>query len=313
MTNSCLKTGLTAMTLMASGHMHCSAWISTSVKSAVASTLLQNHRRLNVFSWSPISSRVFYTNNAADDMDDAAMPLSTDDVLLMQSLRRRQVKLPIMMLDTLLPQQVVTVRSSDLTFSQLLNFAMSNCDGRVAVIGMHPISGNALSYGVVAKVDVLSQMDRNGKSDSTTVRLTALHRIHVCGQVSAQQQHEFSVAECEILNDDTERSQGDFDMKAPQLAARLTKLIEQWIDSAAAIGATVREFSPGFSLSKEVTSKDWSLLAFYTAAILQPIPATVTAANIDIRPAMITAQTAYERLLLAVTALQIHLDGHAAD
>jgi ATP-dependent protease La (LON) substrate-binding domain len=246
-------------------------------------------------------------------MSDAAMPLSTDDILLLQSLQRRQVKLPIMMLDTLLPQQVVTVRSSDPTFSQLLKFAMSNSAGRVAVMGMHPVSGNALSYGVVAKVDVLPHIDGNAESGSTTVALTALHRIHVSGHVTVQNQQGFSVADCEILNDDMERSQGDIDMKAPQLAARLTKLIEQWIDSAASVGATVREFSPGFSLNKEVTSKDWSLLAFYTATILQPIPATATAANIDIRPAMITAQTAYERLLLAVTALQIHLDGHASN
>jgi ATP-dependent protease La (LON) substrate-binding domain len=244
-------------------------------------------------------------------MDDAAMPLSTNDILLLQSLRRRQVKLPIMMLDTLLPQQVVTVRSSDPTFSQLLKFAMSNSEGRVAVIGTHPVSGNALSYGVVAKVDVLPH--GNAESGSTTVALTALHRIHVSGHVSVQNQQGFSVADCEILNDDMERCQGDIDMKAPQLAARLTKLIEQWIESATSVGATVREFAPGFSLSKEVTSKDWSLLAFYTATILQPIPATATAANIDIRPAMITAQTAYERLLLAVTALQIHLDGHASN
>jgi hypothetical protein len=179
---------------------------------------------------------------------------------------------------------------------------------------MHPVSGNALSYGVVAKVDIRSHMDRNPKSvyTTSTVKLTALQRIHISGHVSVQKQHGFSVSDCEILNDNAERSQGDFDMKAPKLAARLTKLIDQWTDSAAAAGATVQEFSPGFSLNKEVTSKDWSLLAFYTATILQPIPATVTAANIDIRPAMITAQTAYERLLLAVTALQIHLDGHAS-
>jgi hypothetical protein len=134
MTNPRLKKGLTAITLFASGHTHCSALMSISGKSAVAPNFSKDHRRLSVSSWSPVSTRVFYTNNAADDMEDAAMPLSTDDVLLLQSLRRRQVKLPIMMLDTLLPHQVVTVRSSDPTFSQLLEFATSTSDGRVAVI-----------------------------------------------------------------------------------------------------------------------------------------------------------------------------------
>lgn len=260
--------------------------------------------------------RLAYSNNAAFDMEDAATPLSTNDLLLLQSLRRRQVRMPIMILESLLPDQVVTLRSSDPVFSRLLQFAALHCESRVAVVGLHPVTGNPLSYGVLAELESIAGSP--SERESRAVRITALQRIHVSGDIVEHQRKGFFVADCEIMNDHSGHHNGNTNAKAPQLAARLTKLIRQWKDRVSTAGAIARESLPkSFSLDKDISPKDWTSLAFYAATLLQPVSINAASTTktddtsvVDIRPAMITAQTAGERLALAVTALQVRLDDH---
>jgi hypothetical protein len=257
--------------------------------------------------------------------------MSASDWARLQSLRHRQVTLPVMMMrDVLLPNQVITLQSSDPTFRSMLHYSMTECGSRVAVIGQHPFAknGRPLSFGVLAKVETLPQPQFSGFANqntaAVTVRITALHRVQLQSQPEdhgGDDDSHFSVAECEVLTDD-ERLSPEVAAKAAQLAAILPTLIEQWKETAIAaknVGtdeADGRERVTGEPQLSLETSLDvhkyWTALAFYTAALLCPSTTTALARNtnlIDIRPAMLTAATSYERLLLAVTALQCQCDG----
>lgn len=318
--------------------------------------------------------KLHYSNNPGNDDDnnsDAALPLplSTSDVVRLQALRLRStaaaavtetaVRLPVMILDALVPGQVVTVRSSDPTFWRMLDHCVTNCDSKVAVIGEHPfLTGRPLSFGVVAKVEPFSEQQQfqHANTDTAvsavTVRITALQQrirlIQHQGSSAPQLlEHDddapFSMAECELLTDDdnNDNEQGLSSSVAPgysadtaaknaakasQLAEKLPELIQQWKKHAIAAGVVTdeavliaRERVLGGAPKPDGKSPStyWTALAFYVAVLLNPPPLSTTATTamtlrmatmIDIRPAMLSAGTSYERLLLAATALQCSMD-----
>lgn len=260
--------------------------------------------------------------------DPETLPLSPNDLARLQSMHRRQVTAPVMILDALLPNQVVTLQSSDPIFLQMLDYCTRNTQQQVVVLGENPVTGKPLSFGVLALIEPLEEavvVNRiNDRATAVTVKITALRRLQLQGQPRRTKNAPFATAACELMDAREERLSFEAQGKATKLAAKLPYMIQQWKELVVTTGGdeaalTARDCVLG-GLPVAVESDDdnndddrktnhWTAMAFYAAAMLNPI-ATFghSDATVDIRPAMLSAQSAYERLLLAVTAIQCRMD-----
>lgn len=268
--------------------------------------------------------RLYYSQE--DDLASASpLPMTNDDMARLQSMRSRQVTVPVMILDAMLPKQVLTFQSSDPTFLQMLDYSYQQNKSKqsIGVFGQHPTTGKCLCHGVLATIETVEypvvHNSVNDAKTAVTVRVTAEKCLELQGEPWQILGGAFSVAECELM-DAREENIEDL-AKAAKLAATLPAMIQQWKEVLVASGLTDEE---GLATREQVlggmpvvdeSSLDvdvdtlleyWTDISFFVASMLNPIPQIP--GSFDVRPAMLSAPTPMERLLLAATALQSNMD-----
>jgi hypothetical protein len=63
-------------------------------------------------------------------------------------MQERHITLPIMILDPILPGQVLEFGSNDIKFVKLLQYVLQSDEGEIGMIGMNPHTGRPLNLGV---------------------------------------------------------------------------------------------------------------------------------------------------------------------
>lgn len=95
------------------------------------------------------SSRRFTELDVAPSRDDLEyLPLSSSDLSRLTQMRERHTTLPIMILDAMLPGQVLEFGSSDPKFVTLLKHVFESEEGEIGMIGINPHTGRPLNLGV---------------------------------------------------------------------------------------------------------------------------------------------------------------------
>jgi len=81
-----------------------------------------------------------------DDLE--YLPLSTSDLSRLTLMRERHTTLPIIILDAMLPGQVLEFGSPDPKFVKLLQHVLDSDNGEIGMIGINPHTGRPLNLGV---------------------------------------------------------------------------------------------------------------------------------------------------------------------
>ena len=81
-----------------------------------------------------------------DDLE--YLPLSVSDLTRLTQMRERHTTIPIMILDSILPGQVLDFGSADPKFVTLLKHVLDSSEGEIGMIGINPHTGRPLNLGV---------------------------------------------------------------------------------------------------------------------------------------------------------------------
>jgi hypothetical protein len=237
--------------------------------------------------------------SSSDDTGDGGMDMSvlSQRIAQLRSGQSSRAALPILVLDALLPRQRLTITMDDDAGRRLLRDCVDQFDSMLGVHGYDPRTKNILPTGTQVKVVV-------GEGGST-VTLIGQRRYSLCAQPRLEADTYYV---CDV--EWTERDKGDND--AVLVAEALGPLIARWKD----LVRGGRERSVG-QLDRILTDlgpmpppADPDELALYVAALINPLPALGVA--YEIRPAMLVAKSAAERLQIAKVGIEKsigHLDG----
>lgn len=208
-----------------------------------------------------------------------------------------RIALPILVLDSLLPRQRLTIVMDDDAGRRLLRDCVDQFDSMLGVHGYDPRTKNILATGTQVKVVV--------NESSSSVTLIGQRRYTLCAQPRLEADTYYV---CDV--EWTERDEGNND--AVIAAEALGPLVARWIE----LVRGGRERSEG-QLDRILTDlgpmpppADPDELALYVAALINPLPALGVA--YEIRPAMLVAKSAAERLQIATVGIEKsigHLDG----
>ena len=237
--------------------------------------------------------------SSADDAGEAQMDLTvlSQRIAQLRSGQPARTALPILVLDSLLPRQRLTIVMDDEAGRLLLRDCVNLYDSMLGVHGYDPRTKNILATGTQVRVVV--------SEDNSTVTLIGQRRYTLCAtpRLAADT---YYVSDVEW----TERDEGDND--AVVAAEALGPLVARWIE----LVRGGRERSEG-QLDRILTDlgpmpppADPDELALYVAALINPLPALGVA--YEIRPAMLVAKSAAERLQIARVGIEKsigHLDG----
>lgn len=257
------------------------------------------------------STTRYYSNQPPNKKEDTATPLqlSEHDLQRFQTLQDNVSRnIPVLVIDAMVPGQVLTLRSTDATVLQLIQYCTSMPQADLCVLGIHPSTGAPLSFGVKCALQVV-----DWSRSSVTVALTATLRCQVRNVYhNTKNDHHhhrrpFSVADCDATtNDDESLLTRAEQRQAESIAARLEELLQEW-DKQEHYTTSHKEARPLLLKEQKTIESYWTELAFYVTRRLNPVD-TEQHVTMDIRPAMLCASNSLQRLLLATTALQAYLE-----
>jgi Lon protease-like protein len=269
---------------------------------------------------------------AVDDGDIPTTNDDDDDDTLLSSLRSRMkqindraTKLPIVVIDTMLPRQVLAIETSDPVFCQLLQTTLlPTTDG--STFGMVGIQRSTLGQAVFMKRGVeVTVVGKPERTDPNTVRvrLRGGRRFELAGELATAKQG-WTEARVSFLDSKQEEQEEEAGEKPIALAQAMMKgrelkrgiddgasLIDRWIELA-----KQNERQPGQidrlvqELGEIPHSTTPSELSFWVGALINPLPAMGVA--LEIRPALLMAKTANDRMEVALHGIRTsikHMDG----
>jgi len=236
-----------------------------------------------------------------------------DDVDFMASLRTRMdevgdryTKLPLVVLDSMLPRQVLKISVSNPVFMELIRTRLVEENPCFGMLGMarlqtgeqvHLRSG--VEVQIVGKPKVLD--------DGIKLQLQATRRFRIDGDVENAKEGwtEGRVRFLDSVEEEAKEEETDGIMlaRAMSKARKLEPLVDQWIELA-----RESERQPGqidqllLDLGDIPDDDEPSERAFWVGALINPIPAMGVA--LEIRPALLTAQTADQRADIALRGIQ---------
>jgi hypothetical protein len=205
--------------------------------------------------------------------------------------------MPILVLDSMLPRQKITISMDDDAGMRLVNDSVTHYGGRLGVHGADPVSKQVSPLGTQVLI-----VERSG----SYVALVGQRRYVLSARPQLHEQTYYTsevafFARDEGCNDDV------------IAAEELGPLVERW-QQLVRTGGCERE--PGqldcilADLGPMPPAADPEERALYIAALINPLPALGVA--FEIRPAVLAARSAGERLRIVRTGIERsigHLDG----
>ena len=233
-----------------------------------------------------------------DNADQASfLPLSSADLDRLSELQSRQLTMPIMFLDAMVPKQSLTFQSADPKFRRLMEACLEYDE--IGMLGLSPTTRRPLCHGVTIPTSPEYIQLGNGTSQLTA---TADRRIEVLGEPWLDETQSYYMATVELLDEREEVLSEEQFQRAQKLSQTLPDLVKEWktavLDSAVTDPAGLEARSVG-----EIPSElDLTARAFWIAALINPLPAL--GVSLEIRPAMLSCENDYQRILLACQAIQ---------
>lgn len=236
-----------------------------------------------------------------------------------QQVSDRETKLPLVVLDSMLPRQVLKITVNNPMFIELVKTRLLSETPWFGMLGMARLpTGEAVHLKSGVQVDIAGKPVIT--DDGVQIELKGVRRFRITGEVDTVDAG-WTEARVEFLNDvDNEEdffasasssSAGSDQLQTDRLglaramskARQLAKLVDEWIALARTkerregqidqLMADLGAMPPG----DEPTNT-----AFWVGALINPIPAMGVA--LEIRPALLIATTAEERVDIAVAGIQ---------
>eukprot|EP00545_Synedropsis_sp_CCMP1620_P001080 CAMPEP_0119005600 /NCGR_PEP_ID=MMETSP1176-20130426/1822_1 /TAXON_ID=265551 /ORGANISM="Synedropsis recta cf, Strain CCMP1620" /LENGTH=293 /DNA_ID=CAMNT_0006957431 /DNA_START=18 /DNA_END=896 /DNA_ORIENTATION=+ len=266
------------------------------------------HRSFNSFSsFSSFSSTSFHqqtTHLASSSSSSSSSGDDDDDDDFMASLRSRMdqvndAKLPLVVLDAMLPRQVLKINVNNAVFMDLVKNRVEEESPFFGMLGMARLKTGEqvhLRDGVVVDIIGKPKVDEDGLQ----IELRAGKRFRI-GEVQDAPQGwtEASIEYIEDDDDEEESATNELDRislaRAMAKARKIDDLVEEWIALA-----RPKERAPGqidailSDLGEIPMLTSPTDRAFWVGALVNPIPAMGVA--LEIRPALLTAKTAEDRI-----------------
>jgi Lon protease-like protein len=237
---------------------------------------------------------------------------SGDDDDFMASLRSRmdqvnEAKLPLVVLDAMLPRQVLKINVNDPIFMDLVKNRVQEETPFFGMLGMARLKSGEqvhLRDGVVVVIIGKPKVTKDGLQ----IQMRAGKRFRIGAVEDAPQGWtQASVEYIEDDEDEEEAASNELDRvslaRAMVKARKLDDLVEEWLSLA-----STRERAPGqmdailADLGEMPELTQPTSRAFWVGALVNPIPAMGVA--LEIRPALLTAKTAEDRIDVALEGIQ---------
>lgn len=214
--------------------------------------------------------------------------------------------MPILILDPLLPGQKLEFGSPDPKFSLLLGHVMDGKGGNeIGIIGLNPHTGRPLNIGVTVKVtkDQVS-VDKNG---IYSVEARGHRRFEVQGEPWKDPTDSFYLAETEITESRPEPALAtEQQAQVTAMSKKVPELVENWLMWVIKTGkATAKGMSQRMKDIGPMPEENGPR-AMWVASLVRPWPALDVC--LEVRPAMLACKNDFDRLYLALAALQSSVD-----
>jgi len=238
---------------------------------------------------------------------------SSDDVDFMASLKSRveevsAQKLPLVVLDSMLPRQVLKIKVSNPTFIELVRSRFAQEEPYFGMTGMARLStGEQVHLKTGVTVDIVGKPEV--EEDGLKVVLKADKIFRINGEVDNHPSGGWTEARVEYLENEDDEDKIDKAndrmglARAMSKARKLPGLVGEWIELA-----RHRERQPGqidrllLDLGVMPPSEEPSQRALWVGALINPLPAMGVA--LEIRPSLLTARTPEQRVDVALQGIE---------
>lgn len=241
--------------------------------------------------------------------DDAELlPLSSGDRKRMSAIRARQMAIPILFLDSMVPKQRLIFQSTDIKFRRLLEVCRDEQHNVIGMFGINPTTRKPLCIGVTLPV-LESAIHFDPSTGSLKLNVTATRRIEVQGDPWVDDTHSFYMANVEILDGKEEAITAEQTAQAIRLSHTLPALVAEWKTYVLASGVTDQAgLDARCAMIGNMPSDENNLTdrAFWIAALINPLPSI--SVPVEIRPAMLCCSNDYYRMVLACQGLRSSIE-----
>jgi len=245
--------------------------------------------------------------------------------------RNRNITIPIMIMDSMLPRQRIEFGSNDKRFHVLVEHIEKQREKRqenknkneedsndndmddddiieLGMIGLNPQTGKPLRVGVSVKLHQIHKTVGK-KSNWVTLRMQGHRCFQVQGQPWMDDSKSFHMANVRLNEYDDDSMGGgakleeSLRIKTQEMYGEIPELVKQWLDCLYASGRAHPNLMKRYfeDLGTEIPTDSMRDRAIWTAALINPIPALGVCS--EIRPAMLACTNDYERICLAWEAL----------
>jgi len=244
----------------------------------------------------------------------------------------RDTKIPLVVADSMLPRQVLKLETTNPAFIKLIQSIFAEDNPSFGMVGAARIVGQPqdlpMQNGVLVRVVGKPQVLDDVKEPTLRVDLLGTERFRITGELETspegwtQGRVRFLETNDEAEHNEIMQSSPDHDQfslaRAIALSRNLTdvseggkNLVDQWIEFARATERAPGQIDQLLVDLGEIPPPDKpSDRAFWIGALVNPLPGMGVA--MEIRPSLLMAATAEERVRIALQAIQAsirHMDG----
>jgi len=257
------------------------------------------------------SALLFNLEESALDKAESAepLPLTAEDLKILHNLRTRVVTIPILLVDSILPQQELSFVSADEKAYQMLKNTLSSETQEIGVIGFNPHDGSPLNKGVTAPIaqDQIVYGIENGSEMSVGIKLRGKRCFEIISELWLDDTNSFYLAKVEITDNRKETMTEDLEDKAEQFYSMIPDQVNDYV-----FWMTQKDVMSPDELKDHLKTlgpipTDWHERAMWVGRLVNPVPALRDGCP-DIRPALLSCPSAHDRLAVATVALRASID-----
>jgi hypothetical protein len=177
----------------------------------------------------------------------------------------------------------------------MLEYAMDSDSQEIGILGFNPHTGDPMSSGVTSLV-----------RHDTKVKLKGHRQFEVIGEPYLEPSGAFHLARVEIIDNREEFMTPEHRKQANTFHNSIPRLVDEWIalvleekySTSEAMEALLQEIGPMPSSMRERSN--------WVGSLVNPMPSLKVC--IEVRPALLSCRSDFERMILATTALQSSID-----